>query len=521
MKTTIKHTSLALLGLTLGTSACTGAKNANADAQQKPNILFIAVDDLKPVLGCYGDQNIKSPNIDRLAQSGVTFSNAYCQQAICAPSRISIFTGLRPDRTKVWDLKTDMRDMNPDVVTMPQFFKNNGYETVGLGKLLHGAKDDDPTSWTIPYRHDRELTYADGFTYPANGKYQNPAIHEAMKEAKKQNLSWLQANRHLKKLGLSPSVECMDIPDDAYEDGAVAAAGIKLLNRLSQNDKPFFLALGFHKPHLPFVAPKKYWDLYDRDQIPVHPFQQKAENAPEYAYHTWGELRNYSDAPQTGPVSVEQQKELIHGYWASVSYVDAQIGKVLNRLDELGLRENTIIVLWGDHGWHLGDHGLWCKHSNFEQATKAPLIISAPGYAKNAHAPSMAEFVDVFPTLCDLSGLAIPQVLEGESLTAALKHPDTIVKDYALSQYPRGKNIMGYSIRTNRYRLTVWLKGKFHEGPIHQNPQIEGLELYDYANDPMEKRSLALDPKYQELVDELKTKLFDLLDSQATKYAKN
>ncbi len=513
--------SLALLALTMSTSACANPVKKKKSESQKPNIVFLCIDDLKPVLGCYGDQNVKTPHIDQLAQAGVTFSNAYCQQAVCAPSRISIFTGLRPDRTKVWDLKTDMRDMNPDVVTLPQFFKDNGYETVGLGKLMHGAKDDDPISWSIPYRHDRELTYADGFSYPANGKYQNPAIHEAMKEAKKQKLNWQETNRYLKSLGLSPAVECMDIPDNAYEDGAVAEAGMQLLNQLEKGDKPFFLALGFHKPHLPFAAPKKYWDLYNRDQIALHPLQGKATNSPDYAYHTWGELRNYSDAPQTGPVLDAQQKELIHGYWAAVSFVDAQVGKVMAHLDALGLRDNTIVVLWGDHGWHLGDHGLWCKHSNFEQATKAPLIISAPGYAKNQHTLSMAEFVDVFPTLCELSGLAAPKVLEGTSQAAALKHPETIVKDYAISQFPRGNNVMGYTLRTDRYRLTVWLKGKFQEGSIHQKPQIEALELYDYEKDPLETQSLASDPAYAELATQLKTKLFDLLTAQANHHAKH
>ncbi|MBI9062005.1 MAG: sulfatase [Marinilabiliaceae bacterium] len=521
MKTTIKHTYLALLALALSTSACAGPAKKHKKEAQKLNILFLNIDDLKPVLGCYGDPNVKTPHIDQLASAGVTFSNAYCQQAVCAPSRISIFTGLRPDRTRVWDLKTDMRDMNPDVVTLPQYFKNNGYETVGLGKLMHGAKDDDPLSWSIPYRHDRELTYADGYTYPANGKYQNPAIHAAMKEAKNRKLNWLETNRYLKSMGLSPAIECMDIPDDAYEDGAVAEAGMQVMDQLGKGDKPFFLALGFHKPHLPFAAPKKYWDLYDRNKIEVHPFQEEAAHSPKHAYHTWGELRNYSDAPQTGPVLDAQQQELIHGYWASVSFVDAQIGKVMAKLDALGLRKNTIVVLWGDHGWHLGDHGIWCKHSNFEQATKVPLIISAPGYAQDQHTPSMAEFVDVFPTLCELSGLATPKILEGTSQVAALKHPATIVKDYAISQFPRGKNIMGYTMRTNRYRLTVWLKGKFHEKAVHVNPQLDGIELYDYQEDPMETKSLAHDPAHAELVETLKSKLFNLLNSQAEYRSKN
>ena len=494
------------------------AKNKKSQ-KKKPNILLLVVDDLKPVLGCYDDPDVKTPGIDKLAGSGVLFENSYCQQAVCAPSRISFFTGKRPDRTKVYDLKTKMRDKNPDIVTMPQFFKEKGYETVGFGKLLHGAKKEDPPSWTIPYQKDDKLIYAKGYTFPADGRYQNPDIQEAVKETKKLKLNWKETKSFLRKQNLLPSVEKMDIPDDAYVDGAIATNGIKLIEELSASDKPFFVALGFHKPHLPFAVPKKYWDMYDRDKIEINPFQQEAEDSPKYAYSTWGELRNYSDIPGKGDLNEEKQKEIIHGYWASVSYVDAQIEKVLVALEEMGIDDNTIVVLWGDHGWHLGDHGLWCKHTDFEQATKVPFIISAPGYAKGKRAATMTELVDIFPTVIEYAGFEIPTYLEGESLIPVLENTDTQIKDYAISQYFRGKDIMGYSLRVKKYRLTLWLKGDFMNTDVFRNPQIEAVELYDYENDPQEKVSLANNPAYAKTVEELKVKLLGLLTEQADKYA--
>jgi len=499
------------------------AVNNSTTAQKKkskPNVLFIVVDDLKPVLGVYGNKNVKTPAMDKLAKSGIVFENAYVQQAVCAPSRISAFTGMRPDRTKVTDLHTNMRDMNPDIVTMPQFFKQHGYETTGFGKLMHGAKNNDPRSWTIPCKEDKDLTYAKGYKIPVFNQYQNPETQKLV-----ENIDWTKMKRKeivqfLRKNNALTSTECLDVPDNAYADGAIAETAINMLDKLSKNKKPFFLALGFHKPHLPFVAPKKYWDMYDREQIPLAAFQQHAKNSPEYAYHNWGELRKYSDIPEKEDLDTAKQKELIHAYRASVSYVDAQIGKVLDALKEKGLDKNTIVVLWGDHGWHLGDHGLWCKHTNFEQATKVPFIISASGYKKNKKAYTMTEMVDIFPTLAEYTGLKIPEYLEGESLIPVLKNPQTEIKDYAISQYPRGKNIMGYSIRTKQYRLTIWLKGDFKNEELYRNPQIAAIELYDYKNDPLEKVSLANEAQYAEIVKQLKGKLLKILVSEADKQKK-
>ncbi len=505
----------ALISWIILSSVLAQSQESQKTQQQRPNVLLLVVDDLKPLLGSYGDQKMKTPGIDRLAESGVLFENSYCQQAVCAPSRISFFTGKRPDRTKVYDLKTFMRDMNPDIITMPQFFKENGYETVGLGKLMHGARKNDPGSWSIAYKHDKKLKYAKGFDYPADGKYQDEEILAAEKVAQAQGLKTAKVREYLRENNLLPSVEALDIPDDAYSDGAIAENAVKLLGNLSAKNKPFFMALGFHKPHLPFAAPKKYWDLYDREEIEINPFQEKAANSPDYAYHTWGELRKYSDIPDQGELSEAKQKELIHGYRASVSYVDAQIGKVLEALADLGIEDNTIVILFGDHGWHLGDHGLWCKHSNFEQATRVPVLIRAPGYSKASQAETMMELVDVFPTVVEYTGLEIPGYLEGESLIPVLKDPEVQIKDYAISQYPRGKNIMGYTMRTQTHRLTLWLKGDYMNTEVFKNPQIAARELYDYVNDPQEKVSLANDPAYTDLVEELQSKLLTLLTEQA------
>ena len=485
------NTKTKLMVLGLGVAF---ASEINA-ADKKLNILFITVDDLKPDLGCFGDKIAITPNIDKLASKGTIFLNNQCQQAVCAPSRVSMFTGLRPDSTKVWDLKTNMRDMLPDVVTMPQFFSKHGYETTGLGKLMHGAKNGDKRSWTIPCKDDRALKYATPYGYPADESYLSEASRKAYDEVKDTKMSWRDKKAYMAKKGALKAVECIDLPDSAYSDGAIADESVNLLKKFANSAKPFFLAVGFHKPHLPFVAPKKYWDLYKRENFKINPFQEHAKGSPEFAYHTWGELRHYSDIPETGPLTADKQKELIHAYYACISYVDAQIGKVIAELDRLGLAKNTIIVLWGDHGWHLGDHGLWCKHSNFEQATRAPLIIVAPGYKGNQKTESPTEFVDVFPTLCQLTGINIPKQLEGISLVPILNNPETVIKEFAMSQFPRAGNKMGYSLRTKRYRYTQWLPWNKKKGITDYTPVA--VELYDYEKDPQEKVNLATNIEYK------------------------
>jgi len=517
-------------------------------AQQslKPNVLFIAVDDLKPLLGCYGVADIKTPNIDRLAKMGTVFLSNYCQQSVCGPTRASIMTGMRPDYTKVYDLKTQMRDVNPDIVTIPQYFANNGYATSGIGKIFHPTcvdKQNDKPSWTVPYLEAEKSNYAPGFSKPVLvGGYQLPEtkvlVDKYMQEGKAKGLKDADLKNYVMKF-IKPSTECIEVPDNAYEDGANAIRAKEEMIELSKGSQPFFMAVGFHRPHLPFIAPKKYWDLYQRANMKIASFQKPVKNGVPMAYHNASELTAYTDITPLASfsdlkdigatLSVEKQKELIHGYYAAVSYTDAQVGLLLKAIDSLGLSKNTIIVLWGDHGWHLGDHNLWCKHTNFEQATHAPLIISAPGIAASKTAAS-TEFVDVFPTLAALAGLPIPTNLHGKSQVSVMKNPTTSVKDYSVSQYPRSglhseterlgyadAKVMGYSIRTKQYRYTIWMKDYYRSNQPFNQALVAGEELYDYKKDPDETVNVVADKMYKSISKEMNSKMLDFFKSQAKK----
>jgi len=337
---------------------------------------------------------------------------------------------------------------------------------------------------------------------------------------------------------IKPSVECADVPDNAYNDGANALESKQILIDLSKSKKPFFFAVGFAKPHLPFVAPKKYWDMYKRDEMPVAPFQQKAKNGPEIAYHRSSELMAYSDIPELASFTdqkvgvnlpLDKQKELIHGYYAATSYTDAQVGILLHTLDSLGLLKNTIVILWGDHGWHLGDHNLWCKHTNFEQATHAPLLISAP-WIKPSKTTSPSEFIDIFPTICELAGVPVPAHLDGKSLVPVMNDPKKIVKDFAISQYPRTNNkeeserlgfsdgeYMGYSLRTERYRYTIWLKDSFRSNMPFKKELVVASELYDYEKDPNETINVAGEKTYAAINKDLNNKIIQFMELQSKK----
>lgn len=482
-----------------------------AEAKPPPNVLFLSVDDLKTTIGAYGDDTAITPNIDRLAGQGAIMLNNYCQQAVCAPSRMSMFTGLRPDTTKIWDLRTKIQDSNPDAVTMQQWFKEHGYVTAGSGKVMHGARNEHPESWSVPFVSQKNLPFAKGYPVPAhdNAFYQGDKPHEVYNEMNEKGVSgWRDRSKYMAENGGSPSMEFLDVPDDAYADGALANWAISQLEDFAQSKEPFFLTVGFMKPHLPFVAPKKYWDMYDHNDIELAEFRQQAKNSPDFAYHKYGELRSYSDITRNWNESIDDKKsrELIHAYYACVSYIDAQIGRVMDKLDQLGLADNTIIVLWGDHGWHLGDHDMWCKHSNFENATRAPLIIYAPGYPP-IRAEGMTEFVDIFPTLLELAELDEPYKMEGASLVPLMKNPDAKVKDFSISQYPRGQNRMGYALRDERYRYVVWM-GRNWRSNLPYNPNfVEAVELYDYEKDPLETVNLAEDPAYADVVADLNDKM--------------
>lgn len=452
-----------------------------AAGRQKPNVLFVAVDDLRTELGCYGVKEIRSPNIDRLAERGTVFDRAYCQQAVCSPSRTSLLTGCRPDTTRVYDLETHFRKHLPDVATLPQHFKAHGYVTRSVGKIFHGGLDD-LASWSVPpARFQRR-----GYHLRANQEL------VARKSAAANDKTFATPSARYNAM-TGPAYECADVPDNAYADGAIADAAIEIVREAK--DKPFFVAVGFLKPHLPFVAPKRCWDAYTADDIPsaLNPFPPK--NAPKFALTDWGELRAYEDIPRVGPLTDRQARTLKHGYYACVSYIDAQLGRVIAEIERLGLRERTAVVLWGDHGWKLGEHGAWCKHTNFENDTRAPLIFGAPGQrAAGRHSRALVEFVDIYPTLCELAGLPLPPHLEGTSFAPLLDAPDRPWKKAAFSQYPRGREVMGYSMRTDRYRLTRWLKKDGTE---------LARELYNHQADPQENENVAELPGNAALVREL------------------
>ncbi|MFO0948412.1 MAG: sulfatase [Planctomycetota bacterium] len=457
--------------------------NPRSDAADRPNVLFIAVDDLRPEFGAYGASHVKSPNLDRLAKRGVTFLHAYCQQAVCSPSRSSVMTGTRPDTTKVWDLETHFRDALPDVVTVGEHFKSNGYFVQGMGKIYHGGFDD-PQTWSVPWQA------AEGQAYALRENRGPGAPKVAGKNKRKQ-----RANKR------GPAFEGADVPDGTFRDGFVADLAVESLQSLKKREQPFFLAVGFAKPHLPFVAPKRYWDLYDPMAIPLATNRFPPKGAPSYAILPGGELRSYRGIPN-GSIPDDLSRQLKHGYYAAISYMDAQLGRVLDELDRLELTSNTIVVLWGDHGWKLGEHDAWCKHSNCENDTHASLLLASPGVKEaGAKADGLVEFVDIYPTLCDLAGLPLPSHLEGMSFRPLLEEPTRAWKKAAFSQYPRkqeGKNLMGYSMRTDRYRFTGWVD---REDPS----RIEAIELYDHQSDPEENINIADKPESRELVYQLQS----------------
>ncbi|WP_168442070.1 sulfatase [Pontiella desulfatans] len=479
------------------------------------NVLFIAVDDLKPLLGCYGYDEAITPHIDKLADAGTVFLNAHCQQAVCGPSRVSLLTGYYPDSIGIYGMgggRYKMREMHPDILTLPQHFKNNGYTTIGTGKIFdpRNVEDDwqgpqDKISWTTFHGLNPHNPETGGPI--VDGHYHDPALKDLVaklkKEGQSKGLSGKPLRSYVRDHGGGPAVECYDVPDDAYKDGAIANRGVEQLEMLKDSDKPFFLAVGFLKPHLPFVAPKTYWDLYERDKLELAAFQDYPEGAPACAETDYIEARDYSGVPKEGLVPEDAQRELIHGYLACVSYVDAQIGKVLAKLKETGLDKNTVVVLWGDHGFHLGDKKIWGKHTTYEQSTRVPLIIANAG-TPVGNSTSPANFIDIFPTLCELTGQDTPDGLDGKSLVPILKDSKESVQEYAASIYPHNK-YWGIAIRTERYRYVAWYKGWERKGK-HGNQYVkepEFTELYDYEKDPLERKNRSGEKAYADIEKEL------------------
>ena len=436
----------------------------------KPNVLLICVDDLKPVLGCYGDKVVQTPNIDRLASRSMRFDAAYCNQAVCSPSRNALLTGLRPQTLGIYDLGTNFRQGRQNAVTMPQWFKANGYSAQGMGKIFHvgHGNTNDEASWSVPYFRGKVVDYA----LPENKR--ELSREEAMFD-----------NKSPANLPRGAALENADVPDDTYSDGKVAAEAIRRLEAAAKNPgEPVFLAVGFLKPHLPFCAPRKYWDLYKTDQFQLPAVRRAPEGAPAYAPTAFGELRNYKDVPDKGEIPEDLQRKLIHGYHAAISYMDAQVGKVLDALDASPLKDNTVIVLWGDHGWHLGDHGMWSKHTNYEQATRIPLLVKAAGQTKGGASGAMVETVDIYPTLCELAGLKTPEKLDGISFAPLVTGKSAQgERDHVTHVFPRG-NRLGRAIRTPTHRFVEWKT-------IGAPADTAEVELYDYAADPLERKNLA------------------------------
>lgn len=456
--------------------AAFGFTNALAE---RPNVLFIAVDDLRVELNCYGQRHVQSPNIDRLAADGTLFERAYCQQTVCNPSRASVLTGLRPDTLKVWDLPTHFRANHPNIVTLPQLFMQNGYHAQGIGKVFHNWRQDqwkgDAVSWSVP-----------------------AVMHYASHGQDKPQISGeLPPNLASGKGGL----ECRDVPDNAYYDGRVADAAVEALKSVAQKQQPFFLAVGFWKPHTPFNAPKKYWDLYDRAEVVIPQTTQPPSDVPEIAL-TGDRIRSN--------MSRDDLREMHHGHLAAISYLDGQVGRVLDALDESGMRDNTIVVFWSDHGLHLGEHGLLRKTTVFELDARVPLIIKTPGGRPGQRSRSLVELLDLYPTLAELCGLKSTPLLEGKSLKPVLQDPQHQVRSAALTQSPRPNYLrgkmpqsMGYSIRTESYRYTEWREFK--------TGLVQATELYDHKADPGETQNVAALPDRKPEIVRLSRQLNEVL----------
>lgn len=441
------------------------------EPQGPPNILFIAVDDLRPELNCYGAEHIQSPNIDKLASQGVMFSEAYCNVPVCGASRASLLTGTRPTRHRFLTYFTRVDKDYPEAVTLPQLFRENGYYTISNGKIFHDLDDTEEVSWDENWRPHAANSWRD---------YQDPTNI---------NLDNSDTTR-------GPAYENLEIADSAYFDGKIANKAIADLKKLKQRDQPFFLAVGFLKPHLPFNAPRKYWEMYDADNISLPENYYKPENAPEAAIHNFGELRAYAEVPEKGPVSDELAHKLIHGYYACVSYTDAQIGRVMQALEDEGLKDNTIVILWGDHGWNLGEHTLWCKHANFRTSLQVPMLLAGPGVPAGKKIDELVEFVDIYPTLAAMAGLEAPaNQLEGASMVPLLENENADWKNQVISKY-----FNGLSIKTDDYLYTEWSR---------TDEDVYARMLYNHVKDPEENVNISERPENQPLIDSLQKEMVE------------
>lgn len=456
---------------------------------QRPNVLFIAADDLRPQLGCYGDPVVKSPNIDRLASRGMVFNRAFCQQALCSPSRISLLSGRHPWTTKIYNIGPPLRSTMPDIVTLPQLFKNHGWFTRSLGKVYH-IGIDDPDSWSVPSWVSR---------MPRYGPEGTAKVRAAAAKLRAQGIKDPDRGPQ-KPFYAGPAFESPDCADGDLTDGDMTREAIEGLRELAKKpDRPFFFAVGFVNPHVPWVAPKKYHDLYDPADIKIPDNRYPPREAPPYAATSGADFYWYGNVPKDRKISDEFGRRCLHGYLAAISYVDACTGRVLDELDRLGLRDSTIVVFWGDHGYYMGEHNWWGgKHNNYEGATHAPLIMAVPDMkTAGRKTDAIVEFVDIYPTLAELAGLPLPNGLEGTSVVPLLDDPNAPWSKSAISEYPKGGR-QGTAIRTDRYRYVEWRD---------KAGKLADRELYDHQTDPQENQNVAGKPENTAVVERLAAEL--------------
>ena len=494
--------------------AC-GVDEFSEESTSHPNIIFISIDDLRPTLGAYGDSIVLSPNMDAFANEGFTFRNAFCQSAVCAPSRASLMTGLRPDSTRVWHLGDKFRELHPDIITMPQYFHEYGYYTVNIGKIFHNYMPDS-VSWDEADLRPKQYLKAEWLKRDGETFYVNAETNRKQK-IKRDSLVKLRPNYYADGWNNGPAWEMEDVHDTLYYDGAQNELAKRALTRLSKQDRPFYLALGYFRPHLPFAVPKKYWDLYDRNSIPMAVSSQLPEAAPVFTMNSMYELRGYDGFshllhPSLNSISEDTARTLKHGYYASVSYVDALLGDLFNHLKTLGIYDNSIIIIWGDHGWKLGEHKSWCKQTNYDIDIHVPLMIRYPNqHNKGKETLAIVELVDIFPSLCELAGIEIPSHMQGNSFVPLFEDPHRDWKKAAFSQFhrrpkvtPDGKRYMGYSIRRADYHYIEWY---YWDNVKGEKGEFVDSELYNLLKDPDENFNVAHSESYTSVITELSDQL--------------
>lgn len=478
-----------------------GRLTAQTARPEKYNVLFISIDDLRPLLGCYGHPEVSSPNIDRLASEGALFTQTHCQAAACAPSRVSLMSGLRPTTSGAYYF-VPMREKVPEVLSLPEHFRENGYRTLSFGKIYHHGLRDDDRAWSEhPWMPHGQIK---GYMAPDSHAMQQQLALEAGEPE-----NWLNWN--------GPATEMADLPEETYPEAKLVDRAIETLENIGEEN--FFLGVGFIRPHLPFSAPKKYWDLYERDAIDLAENRAPIENATDYTIPIWRELRQYTEAPSRGnpspPVSNAMARKLIHGYRACVSFVDNQVGRLLDTLEAQGLAENTVVILWGDHGFHLGEHDYFAKATNLDVATRCPMILRTPDQQQRGlRIDALTELVDIYPTLCEAAGLETPPHVEGLSVLPLLETPEQPWKKGVYTQYPRWPRldksgnvplppdgVMGYTVRSAEYRYVEWIR--------QEDEAVLARELYDYATDPLEEVNVAGQDGYADVEARLSQLLHD------------